>query len=146
MKRQETFDRLVWSLVQSEREKTMMVDNFHAYAIIKDKVDSFWEQVRLMQPDDEQIMVLGGLVAIAAYAQLAAENLAFTPEQKGVDESADDAQQAAHEAKTMLDRFMNMLHVHGRRIPSLQKGIDRYSFEFDDTHLAAWTSQIVSLK
>jgi hypothetical protein len=146
MKRQETFDRLVWSLVQAEREKTMVVDNLHAYAIIKDRVDSFWEQVRLMQPDDEQIMVLGGLVAIAAYAQLAAENLAFTPEQKGVDESADDAQQAAHDAKTMLHRFVNALDFNKRRISPLQKGVERYVFEFDESLLNTLVSQIESLK
>jgi hypothetical protein len=143
--RRETFDRLVWSVVQSEREKTMVVDNFHAYAIIKDRVDSFWEQVRLMQPDDEQIMVLGGLVAIAAYAQLAAENLAFTPEQKGVDTSADDAERAAHDAKTMLHSFINTIAAHKKRISPLQKGVDRYVFEFDDVTLDAWVSQIGNL-
>jgi hypothetical protein len=84
---QPTFDRLLWDAVKDYRNSTMVVDNHHAFAIIKDRLDSFWEQVRLAQPDEDQQMVLGGLLGIAMAAQLAAENLTLVPEQLEIDDS-----------------------------------------------------------
>ena len=116
----------------------MVVDNHHAYGIIKDRVDSFWEQVRLIQPDDDQLMVLGGLIAIAAYAQLAAENLSLVPEQHGRDESIDEANQIIANKTNLLQELVGRIDAEKQTLPSLQKGVPRYSFEFDKEFLESW--------
>ncbi len=138
----ETFEKMVWKMVQGDKEKVMVVDNHHAYGIIKDRMDSFWEQVRLQQPDEDQIMVLGGLIALAAYAQLAAEDLSLVPEQLGRDESADAAEKEADDVKQFLRGFMDMLERNKQPIKPLQKNIKRFALEFDAVTLENWRNQV----
>lgn len=132
----QTFDKLLWEAVQEYRDKTMVVDNHHAYGIIKDRVDSFWEQVRLLQADDDQMMILGGLLGIAMSCQLCAENLSLTHEQMGVNDSADLAEQEADAAKALYRDLMQHIETNKHRIESLQKGTTRYAVEFDEHELA----------
>lgn len=127
-----TFEKLVWELVKDDRDKVLVVDNHHAYAIIKDRIDSFWEQVRLAQPDENQLVVLGGLVAMAAYAQLSAENLSLVPEQQSRDETADAAEEEAKQAKGQLKDLLLQVLRGSRPIKELQRGVKRYAFEFDE--------------
>ncbi len=139
----QTFEKLVWEIVKDCREKIMVVDNHHAYGIIKDRLDSFWEQVRLLQEDDDHhLMILGGLISLSAYTQLAAENLSLVPEQLSRDESADAAEQKAEEAKETLRNFIHMIDQRKQSIKPLQKGMKRFSLEFDDDTLLAWKSQV----
>jgi len=144
--RRKTFEKLVWALVQEDREKVLVVDNHHAYGIIKDRVDSFWEQVRLLQPDEDQLMVLGGLVALSAYAQLAAENLSLVPEQQCRDESADAAEDAADLARRRFCELIMRLDSSKKPIPELQRGTARFAFEFDEHTLEAWRTQAMELE
>jgi len=137
----DTFEKLVWDVVKDQRNQTMVVDNFHAYGIIKNRVDSFWEQVRLLQPDDDQLMILGGLVAIAAYAQLAAENLALAPEQLGYDDRHEAAEQDAIEAGGVFHRLISTINQSKQPVRSLQKGTPRFAFEFNADQLYAWIAQ-----
>jgi len=134
----ETFDKLVWEVVQELREKTTTLDNHHAYAIIKDRLDSLWEQARLLQPTDDQRTILGGLVAIAATSQLAAENLSLAPEQLGRDETADKAEDRVTEIQESVRQMMFELTQSSKRIPSLQRDIPRYAFEFGDDFIDKW--------
>lgn len=128
-----TFEKLVWELVADQRNKLLVVDNHHVYGIIKDRVDSFWEQVRLLQPDDDQIMVLGGLVAIGAYAQLSAESLGLISEQPagGSDARCEAAEQQAGNILQKCYDIIDMIDRNKVSTRSLQKNMPRYIFEFD---------------
>jgi len=140
-----TFDKIVWEVVKDERDRTMVVDNHHAYAIIKDRLDSLWEHIRLQSEDDDQEMVLGGLAALAATAQLCAENLALVKEQHGVDETQTIAEQEAAEAKRILVGLFSFLHNNKMPDKSLQRGTTRYRLEFDEHQLASWRQEVQEL-
>jgi hypothetical protein len=141
----ETFEQLVWSLVEEKRDETLVVDNHHAYGIIRDRVDSLWEQIRLLQPDDDQLMVLGGFVALAAYTQLAAEKLMLVPEQLRSDDRHKVAEKNAEDARKQLRELLIRIDREKRPIQALQKGVKRYALEFNEDTLESWRRLIEDL-
>lgn len=139
-----TFDRLLWAAVQEYRDQTIVVDNLHAYGIIRDRFDSLWEQMRLLQasPDQDHQQVLNGLLGVAMAAQLSAEHLGLINTQMGVDESADEAEEEALAARNNLGVLVEYIDAHKHRIQSLQKGFKRYSIDFDEDTLLEWKRQV----
>jgi len=126
-----TFDELVWKLVKQEKLTTMVVDNFQAYAIIKDRLDTFWEQVRLMEPDDDHIMLVGALVNLAATAQLMAEGLYLLPEQQRADERYAEAEAETDNTKAAMRSLVHRIDTEKKKVKSLQLGTDRFAYEFN---------------
>ncbi len=142
--KEKSFEKLVWELVKDGRNTTLVVDNFHGYSMIQNRVDYLLEQVRM--PDDEdgesQQMILQELVALGACIQLVTENLRMTPEQLERDESIDILEEEAEQGREVGRRFVDMLDREKKVIRSLQKGVTRFSVEFDAATLEGWKSQV----
>jgi len=140
-----TFDKYVWELVNDRRLETLVVDNYHAYGIIKDRLDSLWEQIRLLNPDDDQSPIFGGLIALAAYSQLVAEGLDFVPEQVTADERHVAAEKDAQEAQTAFRNLVATIDRHKKSTRSLQRGTPRFAYEFDEDFMIALRQQAEDL-
>lgn len=91
------------------------------------------------------MMVLGGLVALAAYSQLAAENLSLISEQLGKDESRSAAEKENVKLKELLRQIVMTIEQQKHGIKSLQLGTQRFAFEFGMDTLNTWKQQIEEL-
>ena len=145
--KEKSFEKLVWELVKEAKPQTLVFDNYHGYAIIKDRMDSLWEQIRMayLQEDedgDSQGMILMGLVALASYSQLISENLGMTPEQISKEESNALEEEETEEARGLARRFIEMVDREKKVTKSLQKDMIRYSFSFDSCMLDSWLGQV----
>lgn len=147
--KEKSFEKLVWELVKEAKPQTLVVDTYHGYAIIKDRIDSLWEQIRMeycSQDDDEnedsQGRILMGLVALASYSQLISENLGMTPEQISKEEGDKLEEEETEEALGLARRFIHMVDREKKVTKSLQKDMIRYSFSFDSCMLDSWLSQV----
>ncbi len=137
----ETFEQLVWGVVDDERDSTLVVDNFHAYAIIKNRLDSFWEHVRQLEPDGDTLPLLGGLVATSAYAQLAAEALGLVRPQLTADDRHQAAEDAADKARNAFRSLVHTIIRDKKAVRPIQRGTPRFAFEFDEDVLLALQRQ-----
>ena len=143
-----TFDIAVWDFVKENRHKLLVVDSYHAYAIIKDKVDSLWEQIRLLSSEEswDELVLLDKLATLAAYVQIVAEGLSLVPEQMEQDESDNIAEEEAENAKNTLRDFLLYLKLNKHEIRATQKGIKRFSIEFDEHTASDWENQLRELE
>jgi predicted component of type VI protein secretion system len=140
-----TFDEHVWDLVHRDRISAVVVDNHHAYGIIQDKVETFWEQVRLAaaRPDeDSDTMVLASLLSVAATVQLMAEGLALVPEQQTSDERHLQAEAKIEELQKFIRGLLGAMRRQCKGIAPEQRGTNRYAFEFNEGLLEELEQQL----
>jgi len=133
-----TFNQHVWDLIEKERNSTVVVDNLHAYAIIKDRLDVFWQIARQLDDEDDQMAVLGALIGIGSGAQLAAEGLGLVPEQLQGEVRETDAERRVDAAHKVFSQIIEIINTEKKQIRSLQKGQPRFAFEFDLDTLRNW--------
>ena len=142
----ETFNEIVWRLVSQERMTTTVIDNHHAYGIISDRVASFWEQVRLLNPGDDQEIILGSLIAISAFAQICAEQLGLIDEQHGVDQTRKNMEKDNEEVLLLLESLVSSMSTGKKPAERLQRDTPRYSFEFNGDLVKSLNERIKELK
>jgi len=130
-----TFNELVWELVSQARINSIVVDNHHAYGIILHGVDSLWDQMRSLGPEDDHQVLLPAFVNLAVCTQLAAENLALVPEQTDIDDRYKDAEKKVEDLKTLLRVIINSMDAHKQPARAHQLGSNRFAYEFDESFL-----------
>lgn len=146
MTSRETFNEMVWRFVEKFKDQTLVVDNDHAYAIIRRKLDDWWLHVRSIAPDDDQIQVLGGLVAIAGMAQLSAEGLRLADEQAGIDETRKNLEGDRQKVWDVLESVVLSIGKSSEPTERLQRDTPRFKFEFGEDWFEALQEQVQSLK
>jgi hypothetical protein len=140
-----TFNQHVWDLIEKERNSTVVVDNLHAYAIIKDRLDVFWQIARQLDDEDDQMAVLGALIGIGSGAQLAAEGLGLVPEQLRGEVRETDAERRVDAAHQIFSRIVATIDQEKKQVRSLQRDTPRFAFEFDLDTLRDWQAQAEGL-
>ena len=140
-----TFEQLVWDLKEQEQNSTIVVDNLHAYAIIKDRLDVFWKIARELGEEDDQGLVLGALIGIGSAAQLAAEGLTLVPEQLSPEKQQEDTENRLGAAYTVFSTVVNTIERDKEQVRSTQRGTPRFSFSFDINTLVDWKRQAEGL-
>jgi len=102
--------------VQRQLNYMPVVDAHHAYGLLREELEEFFEEAREQEPSGDSL--LEELVDIAAMAQKAAEDLGFTPE----GETPESAAVENHNLKTFLSELKrNLIHRSIRGAPR-QKG------------------------
>lgn len=140
-----TFEELVWDLVHRDRMGAIVVDNHHAYGIIQDRAETFWEQVRLAaaRPDeDSNTMVLASMINLAATTQLMAEGLALVPEQQSSEDRHTKAEETSERLRGFAKGLLAVMYRRSKPITPEQRGVNRYAYEFNEGLLEELEQQL----
>lgn len=113
-----TFTEMQKEYVSAIRLSFVSIDFLHSYAIIKSVLDEYWEEVRKEKPDENKLLEC--LLKISSSANLTSDYLELT-ESEDIKEPVESS---ASEA--ILTEMLSSV----KRIPSIQKGQDRWSVEF----------------
>ncbi len=138
-----TFEELVTNQLEKIHQEQFIVDTFHGYAIIKQWLDNFWDILRSSELEIPQEELLRCLVNMASVCRLLSEayfddivRMPSLPER-------DNSYKAHYENTiTILAELIGYINTHKRKIEPLQKGIDNFSFEFDELFLEKIKEQV----
>lgn len=118
----ESFRKLVEKEVEKRKFSTIMVDNMHIYGIIEIVVKELCQSII----DENTKSFLKHLVNLSALAELSAEQLGLASSTCKEDED---------NYKELLIDTIRTIESRKEKSPSLQKGVERFSFSFNQLEL-----------
>lgn len=134
-----SFNELVKEKVKDLKFNTIVVDNLHAYGIMVDSLYQFLDLSRKDEPNNEEI--LETLVYLSAITKITSESLGLTRE-----DINDDEIYGEDDKSTLLAiDVVNTIKSRMKLTNSIQKGVNRFHFEFDEEEIKNWDEKLENL-
>jgi hypothetical protein len=138
-KNMKSFNELVKEKVKDLKFNTIVVDNLHAYGIMVDSLYQFLDLSRKDEPNNEEI--LETLVYLSAITKITSESLGLTRE-----DINDDEIYGEDDKSTLLAiDVVNTIKSRMKLTNSIQKGVNRFHFEFDEEEIKNWDEKLENL-
>jgi hypothetical protein len=115
-----TFLQMQKDFVDAIKLSFISIDFLHGYAIIKSALDGYWEETKKEKPNEN--ILLECLLKVSSLANLTSDYLELTEREE------DKELKECLSSELILKEMLSSL----KRAPSIQRGQDRWSVEFDN--------------